>query len=70
MSEDKTVIGNSAALKLMAVKDVAYALQCSPRSVAAWTASGELASVKLGRLRRYRPDDVEAFIRYNLSSDQ
>ncbi len=54
--------------KLMNVKEVAHALQCSPRAIAAWTASGELVSVKLGRLRRYRPEDVEAFIQSNLSN--
>ena len=58
---------HDAAVRLLNVKEVAKALQCSPRSVAAWTASGELASVKLARLRRYRAEDVEAFVRRNLS---
>lgn len=56
----------NAATGLLDVDDVAKALKCSPRSVAEWTASGALASVKLGRLRRYRPEDVEAFVRRNL----
>jgi len=51
-----------AMLKLLTVDEVAKALQCSPRAVAEWTASGELVSVKLGHLRRYRPEDVEAFV--------
>ena len=59
---------HDAPPKLLNVKEVAEALQCSPRAVAAWTASGELVSVKLGRLRRYRPEDVEAFIQRNLST--
>ena len=59
---------HEAAVKLLNVKEVAKALQCSPRAVAAWTASGELVSVKLGRLRRYRPEDVETFIQSNLSN--
>lgn len=56
----------AVAYRLLAVKDVAAMLNCSPRSVAAWTASGELASVKLGGLRRYRLEDVEEFIKRNL----
>ena len=56
------------AVRLLNVKEVAKALQCSPRAVAAWTASGKLVSVKLGRLRRYRPEDVEVFIQRNLSA--
>ncbi len=63
MNEAKNVAVRVATPKLLTVDEVAEALQCSPRAVAAWTASGELASVKLGRLRRYRPEDVEAFIR-------
>lgn len=55
---------------LLTVREVADALRCSPRSVAAWTASGDLASVKLGRLRRYRPQDVETFIRRNRGGGQ
>lgn len=37
--------------RLLTVEDVADVLRCSPRAVAAWTASGDLVSVKLGRLR-------------------
>ena len=59
---------HEASMKLLNIKEVAKALQCSPRVIAAWTASGELVSVKLGRLRRYRPEDVGAFIQRNLSA--
>ena len=57
----------ASAYRLLAVKEVADILNCSPRSVAAWTASGQLGSVKLGGLRRYRIEDVEDFIKRNLS---
>lgn len=70
MTEPNTMTANDTAPKLWTAKDVARVFQCSPRAVAAWTASGDLASVKLGRLRRYRPEDVEAFIRSSLSGGQ
>lgn len=70
MNELNNVTTQDVPPKLLTVKEVAKVLRCSPRSVAAWTASGELASVKLGRLRRYRPEDVEAFIRRSLSGGQ
>jgi len=67
MTKPDTMTAPDMILKLLTVNEVARALRCSPRSVAAWTASGDLASVKLGRLRRYRSEDVEDFIRRNLS---
>jgi excisionase family DNA binding protein len=56
----------SGGPKLLTAREVADILQCSPRAVATWTAVGALASVKLGRLRRYRPKDVETFVQGNV----
>ncbi len=67
MTKPDTMIPPGIAPRLLTVNEVADMLRCSPRIVAAWTASGDLASVKLGRLRRYRVADVEDFIRRNLS---
>ncbi len=65
MNENSETVA-SEAYKLMTVAEVADILQCSERAVAAWRASGELGSVKMGRLRRYRPEDVEEFIRVRM----
>lgn len=53
---------NPRLKSLMTVKQVADMLNVSVRTVAARTESGELGSIKLGRLRRYRLEDVQDFI--------
>ncbi len=47
---------------LLDAKGVARWLVWSPRKISEMTASGELASIKLGRLRRYRPEAVQAYL--------
>ena len=42
--------------------DVATMLQVSLETVLRWARSGELAGAKLGKLWRFRPDDVNAFV--------
>ena len=49
-------------VKLLTARQVADALQCSERSVWGWTKDSDLPAVRLGRLVRYRVEDVEAFI--------
>jgi excisionase family DNA binding protein len=49
-------------VKLLTSRQVAVALQCSERLVWGWTKDGDLPAVRLGRLVRYRIDDVEEFI--------
>ncbi len=49
-------------VKLLTGRQVADALQCSERSVWGRTKDGNLPAVRLGRLVRYRTEDVEAFI--------
>lgn len=48
--------------KLLTADDVATALQCSKAQVFALAGRGEIPSVKIGRLRRFREADVEAYI--------
>lgn len=47
---------------LLNVSDVARILKCSRRTVAEFAATRKLRSCKIGYLRRYRLEDVEAFI--------
>jgi excisionase family DNA binding protein len=50
---------------LLTPEAVARLLACSPKSVYAWAARGDLLSVRLGRLVRFRPSDVRRFIEAN-----
>jgi excisionase family DNA binding protein len=47
---------------LLRPEAVARLLACSPKTVYAWAASGSLPSVRLGRLVRFRPADVQRFV--------
>jgi excisionase family DNA binding protein len=47
---------------LLRPEAVARLLACSPKTVYAWAASGLLPCVRLGRLVRFRPADVQGFI--------
>lgn len=49
--------------RLMDKGDVAARLKCSPRKVDTLAAEGSLPKIKIGRLTRFSPDAVEAFIR-------
>lgn len=44
---------------LLTTQDVARLLGCSPAAVRRWRAQGRLRAVKLGRLVRYRGEDVQ-----------
>ena len=44
---------------LLTTEDVARVLGCSPAAVRKWRAQGLLRAVKLGRLVRYRGEDVQ-----------
>lgn len=49
--------------KLYSVKEAAAYMGVSQRTVWEWTAPrGDLPVVKLGRSRRYRPEDLQAFV--------
>jgi excisionase family DNA binding protein len=47
---------------LLRPEAVARFLACSPKTVYAWAASGLLPSIRLGRLVRFRPADVQRFV--------
>lgn len=53
---------SDSAEPLIRPEAVARLLACSPKTVYAWAASGLLPSVRLGRLVRFRPRDVQRFI--------
>lgn len=48
---------------LLTPEEAAERLAVSPKTVRDWLRSGELKGVKVGRLWRIRPTDLEAFIR-------
>ena len=50
---------------LMTVKEVMEVLRVSESTVKKKAASGELPSVKIGRARRFRPEDVYRYISAN-----
>ncbi|HET6770673.1 MAG TPA: helix-turn-helix domain-containing protein [Actinomycetota bacterium] len=56
-----------SAESLLTPEAVARLLSCSPKSVYAWAARGVLPRVRLGRLVRFRPSDVNRFIDANLA---
>ena len=64
MVDPKTAerIEQSQGIRLLTIREVAEALQCSERAVWGWTKAGKLSVVCLGRSRRYRPGDVQHFI--------
>lgn len=52
----------SPAPLLWDARTTAEALGVSPRKLWSMTASGEIPSLKLGRLVKYRPEDVQAYL--------
>jgi excisionase family DNA binding protein len=52
-----------AVEKLLTPEQVAERLQVTVQTIYTWLRSGYLPSVKMGRLWRIRPDDLEEFIR-------
>lgn len=48
--------------RLLTTSEAAEALRLSPRAVQLFAARGELRAVRLGRLLRFRPADLRAFI--------
>jgi excisionase family DNA binding protein len=55
---------------LLRSEDVARLLACSPKTVYGWAASGLLPSVRLGRLVRFKPGDVDRFIEAHAEARQ
>ena len=55
---------------LAPASDVARLLACSSKTVYAWAASGYLASVRLGRLVRFKAGDVSKFVEAHAENPQ
>jgi excisionase family DNA binding protein len=55
-------MAGSSTKVLLTDREVAARLQCTPWLVWRLTKDGELRSIKVGRLRRYREEDVEAYL--------
>jgi len=51
---------------LVSLQAAASLLACSPAMLRKWIAKGRLPTVKVGRLRRIRRDDLEAWTRVGL----
>jgi len=51
--------------KLMDAKEVAQKLQVSIRTVYGWISEGSIPTVKIGRLVRFKIEDIEAWIAKN-----
>lgn len=54
--------------QLLTVDEVARRASAHPNTVRNWIRRGELASVKIGQLRRIRADDLERFIAEHIDS--
>jgi excisionase family DNA binding protein len=52
----------TAQQPLLKPEEASKLLAISPRTLWTLTASGQVCSVKIGRLVRYRPEDLQAFI--------
>ena len=51
---------------LMDIKQVATYLQINEATAYSWAQSGRLPGIKIGRIWRFRPEDIEAWLDANL----
>lgn len=51
---------------LVCLEEAATILACSPAMLRKWIAKGLIPTVKIGRLRRIRQADLEAWVRLGL----
>ena len=61
--------GDTTAPALLSADSVAEWLNCSTRTVMRCRDRGELRRVRIGKLVRFRPEDLEALIRAHSESD-
>jgi excisionase family DNA binding protein len=52
---------------LMDIKQVAAYLQINEATAYNWAQSGKLPGIKIGRIWRFRPEDIEAWLDQNMS---
>jgi len=51
---------------LMDIKQVAAYLQITEATAYNWAQSGKLPGIKIGRIWRFRPEDIEAWLDENM----
>jgi excisionase family DNA binding protein len=55
---------------LLSIKEVAERLSCSEAMLKKWIAKGRIPTVRVGRLRRIRQQDLEAWVRLGLHAEK
>ncbi len=66
MKNENTIEKNTLPFKkLLNVIQVANLLNVKPWTIRAWVSQKKIPYVKVGRLVRFRPEDIEAFIQAN-----
>lgn len=55
--------------KVLTQREAGEYLSVSPLTVARWTKEGKLTHVRMGRLIRYRLEDLDAFLEENASQE-
>jgi excisionase family DNA binding protein len=50
----------------LTVKETAESMGVGVSTIWMWIAQGRMSSFKLGRVRRIRPEDIDAFVERNL----
>jgi excisionase family DNA binding protein len=56
--------------RLLTVDEVAERLGVAPRTLYRWFEQGRLGGVKVGRLVRFREEDIDAFLDVSLASPE
>lgn len=62
MTPRLTVVAPPAPTRLATPREVAELLRCSPSMIRLLNRRGELPAVYVGRLPRFHPDDVAAYL--------
>jgi excisionase family DNA binding protein len=60
---------DSETTALLSIDGVAERLNCSPRTVMRLADRGELSRVRIGKLVRFRPEQIEALIEQSSEND-
>ena len=65
----ETPMNPQSKCQLLRVLDVAVLLRAAPRTIQIWAESGKLQAFKLGRGWRFREEDVNRFLKAEMSRD-
>jgi excisionase family DNA binding protein len=69
MTGDKPTAYVSEGTSLLSIDSVAERLNCSPRTVMRLADRGELSRVRIGKLVRFRPEQIDALIERSYEND-